>query len=96
MLRLRLPSVCDGKGSCFRRYTKCYYYKHDNVICKYNCVMMPCSGCNCQFPQWHFDLFSSGKCYDCNKAIHVDEIDSDEEELRSDASLCSGVSIESI
>ena len=93
MLYNKRPKVCDGRGECFRRYTKYYYYKHEDVICDHDCILIHCFGCKCLFPQWHYDLFSSGKCYDCNKQEYESEIDSDEDELRSDASLDSGGSI---
>ena len=96
MLYNKRPKICDGTGECYRRYTKYYYYKHENVLCNHDCVLIHCSGCKCLFPQWHYDLFSSGQCYDCNKQEHESEIDSDEEDLRSDASLDSGGSISSM
>lgn len=95
MLCTKKPKVCDGRGECFRRYTKYYYYKHDNVICTHNCELIHCSGCKLVFPKWHYDLFSSGKCYDCNKVAYESEVDSAEEDLRSDASLDSGDTISS-
>ena len=94
MLCTKRPKECDGRGECYRRYTKYYYYQHDDVICTHNCELKPCSGCKFPYPQWHYDLFSSGQCYDCNKLIHESEIDSAEEELRSDASLDSGGSVD--
>lgn len=90
MLNLRRPNVCNGSGECFRRYTKYYYYKHDDIICIHNCERIPCRGCKIPYPQYHYDLFTSGLCYDCNKEIHIEEFDTDEEMMRSDASLCSG------
>jgi len=90
MLRTKRPKECDGRGECYRRYTTYYYYRHDDVICIHDCKMKPCEGCKFLYPQWHYDLFSSGKCYDCNKLINETEIDSEEEERRSDASLDSG------
>lgn len=92
MLGIRLPNKCTGRGECFRRFTKYYYYKHDNVKCVYDCVLISCTDCKCYFPKWHFELFSSGKCYECNKSLYPDETDSAEDELRSDASLASDVS----
>ena len=96
MFQRKRPKECNGKGECYCRYQKYYYYKHDDVICIHNCVLIPCSGCKFPFPQWHYDLFSSGKCYDCNKLEHESEIDSVEENRRSDASLDSGGSVSSI
>lgn len=96
MLRTKRPKVCNGKGQCYRRYTKYYYYKHDNVECSFECKLIPCSGCKIPYPQWHYDLFSSGQCYNCNKKIYSNEEDSEEEELRSDASLDSGGSVSSL
>lgn len=96
MLCTKRPKECNGTGQCYRRYTKYYYYQHENVICQHDCKLIPCTGCNYPYPQWHYDLFSSGQCYNCNKQVHESEIDSEEEELRSDASLDSGGSVSSL
>ena len=96
MLRTKRPKVCKGNGECYRRYTKYYYYIHEDVSCSFNCQLKSCEGCKYQYPLWHYQLFSSGQCYDCNKKLHEDEIDTEEEERRSDASLDSGSSISSL
>lgn len=79
--------ICDGKGRCYRRYKKYYFDEYEKVECSYGCVMTPCKECKFQAPQWYFEQYSSGLCYECNKIVYRDEAESDEDDLRSDATI---------
>lgn len=88
--------VCDGKGRCYRRYKKYYFDEYEKVECSYDCVMSPCKNCNMEGPEWYFEQYSSRLCYECNKQIYSDEADSNEDDLRSDATVDSIMSEDEI
>jgi len=81
------PRQCPGNGKCYRRYKKDFFDEYYKVNCFYNCILKKCDGCYIEAPEWYYDQYSSGKCYECNKIDYCDEIDSDEEAISCDASI---------
>ena len=96
MITMGKHKICDGTGECYRRYKKYYFASYDKVECKYNCQMKRCKKCNFEAPEWYFKQYTSGLCYECNKAEYSDEADSCEDDLRSDATVDSLESIDSL
>ena len=84
---VRPPRQCPGNGKCYRRYKKDFFDEYFKVDCSYNCILKKCDGCYIEAPEWYYDQYSSGKCYECNKVEYCDEIDSDEEAISCDASI---------
>jgi hypothetical protein len=58
--------------------------------------MKRCKKCKFEAPEWYFKKYTSGLCYECNKAEYSDEADSCEDDLRSDATVDSLESIDSL
>ena len=78
---------CKGNGRCYIRNKKYQYSKTNYTTCNHHCVLIPCNQCGKKYPQWHYDFFLTGFCYDCNKVIFPRDIDEEEEELDCDVWL---------
>lgn len=78
---------CKGNGRCYIRNKKYQYSKTNYTTCNHDCVLIPCNQCGKKYPQWHYDFFLTGFCYDCNKVIFPRDIDEEEEELDCDVWL---------
>lgn len=77
---------CDGTGKCFRRSTKYYFIKSENVYCAYKCKLLFCKrgGCYMKAPVWYFRQYKCGMCYECNIKFYKEYAYSIEADLRSD------------
>lgn len=78
---------CNGTGLCYRRTKKNIYILDKETICNFQCKLHSCNNCQKKHPEWHYNCFTSGFCYECNKTIYEDERNSDEDDLHSDASF---------
>jgi len=78
---------CNGTGLCYRRTKKNIYILDKETICNFQCKLHSCNNCHKKHPEWHYNCFTSGFCYGCNKTIYEDERNSDEDDLHSDASF---------
>lgn len=78
---------CNGTGLCYRRTKKNIYILDKETICNFQCKLRSCNNCQKKHPEWHYNCFTSGFCYECNKTIYEDERNSDEDDLHSDASF---------